>query len=257
MKKVLIFCLSAALLLVSLTACHKPQADQPTEPDPPQTVTTTQADVSTPEPLTSPESEPPEQAPAHPDQLSDTTPADLDKTDASQPPEETTPSETPKEPPEQSPKTAVPQTTPPTSQPGSSYGDDLTPEQYAEIERQMWEAFEQGGGTIAEGRTEELIPEEEEYIGTILNGGTTQPQQPQQSSTSQQNKDGWNQAFYETLTPEQKTVYENMTSASERNMMKQSMENMRQREAEGWIVDGSDPTEEELKEAWGNITFGQ
>ena len=40
-------------------------------------------------------------------------------------------------------------------------------------------------------------------------------------------------------------------------MMKQSMENMRQREAEGWIVDGSDPTEEELKEAWGNITFGQ
>ena len=25
MKKVLIFCLSAALLLVSLTACHKPQ----------------------------------------------------------------------------------------------------------------------------------------------------------------------------------------------------------------------------------------
>jgi len=66
MKKVLIFCLSAALLLVSLTACHKPQADQPTEPDPPQTVTTTQADVSTPEPAP---------APLTPEPLADAAPA--------------------------------------------------------------------------------------------------------------------------------------------------------------------------------------
>ena len=89
MKKVLIFCLSAALLLVSLTACHKPQADQPTEPDPPQTVTTTQADVSTPEPLADPKPEPPEQAPASPDQLSDTIPAAPDEVEDTQPPEET------------------------------------------------------------------------------------------------------------------------------------------------------------------------
>ena len=89
MKKVLIFCLSAALLLVSLTACHKPQADQPTEPDPPQTVTTTQADVSTPEPLADPKPEPPEQAPASPDQLSDTLPAAPDEVEDTQPPEET------------------------------------------------------------------------------------------------------------------------------------------------------------------------
>ena len=89
MKKVLIFCLSAALLLVSLTACHKPQADQPTEPDPPQTVTTTQADVSTPEPLADPKPEPPEQAPASPEQESDTIPAAPDEVEDTQPPEET------------------------------------------------------------------------------------------------------------------------------------------------------------------------
>ena len=89
MKKVLIFCLSAALLLVSLTACHKPQADQPTEPDPPQTVTTTQADVSTPEPLADPKPEPPEQAPASPEPEPEQTPAAPVETEDTQPPEET------------------------------------------------------------------------------------------------------------------------------------------------------------------------
>lgn len=93
MKKVLIFCLSAALLLVSLTACHKPQEDQPTEPDPPQTVTTTQADVSTPEPLADPKPEPPEQSPASPEQESDTIPAAPDEVEDTQPPEETEPQE--------------------------------------------------------------------------------------------------------------------------------------------------------------------
>ena len=88
-KLVLIFFLSAALLLVSLTACHKPQADQPTEPDPPQAATSTQADVSTPEPLADPKPEPPEQAPASPDQLSDTIPAAPDEVEDTQPPEET------------------------------------------------------------------------------------------------------------------------------------------------------------------------
>ena len=88
MKKALLFSLSLALLL-SLTACHKPQADQPTEPDPPQAATSTQADVSTPEPLADPKPEPPEQAPASPDQLSDTIPAAPDEVEDTQPPEET------------------------------------------------------------------------------------------------------------------------------------------------------------------------
>ena len=116
MKKVLIFCLSAALLLVSLTACHKPQADQPTEPDPPQTVTTTQADVSTPEPLADPKPEPPEQAPASPDQLSDTIPAAPDEVEDTQPPEETDPERT--APAEQAEQAEQPlEATPPTTEP--------------------------------------------------------------------------------------------------------------------------------------------
>ena len=258
MKKVLIFCLSAALLLVSLTACHKPQADQPTEPDPPQTVTTTQADVSTPEPLADPKPEPPEQAPASPDQLSDTIPAAPDEVEDTQPPEETEPQEA-----EQvqlftevnetvyatgtvnlrsGPSTAHDKvgslnksdsvtrvgigtadaegwsriqlsdgsivyvsnkylsTTKPvvqqqqTSKPSggstttqqqtggnqqqpqtSSYDDDLTPEQAAEARRKAEEAFLNGGGTlIGSEREGQISASEEEYIGTILNGGGAQ-----------------------------------------------------------------------------------
>ena len=70
------------------------------------------------------------------------------------------------------PATGGSQTTPPTSQPGSSYGDDLTPEQYAEIERQIREQFIQNGGTITTDQRDGQIDDEtEEYIGTILNGG--------------------------------------------------------------------------------------
>lgn len=69
MKKALIYTLSLALLL-SLAACHKPQAEQPTDPAP-----------ST----SAPETEP-EQTPATPVETEDT-----------QPPEETDPQEEPKQ----------------------------------------------------------------------------------------------------------------------------------------------------------------
>lgn len=254
MKKVLIFCLSAALLLVSLTACHKPQADQPTEPDPPQTVTTTQADVSTPEPLADPKPEPPEQAPASPDQLSDTIPAAPDEVEDTQPPEETEPQEAEQvqlftevnetvyatgtvnlrngagtsfdkvgslnagdsvtrigigtgeaegwsriqlsdgstvyvsnkylsttKPVVQQQQTSKPsggstttqqQTGGTQQQNPSSYGDDLTDEEYLEIERRLNEQYIQNGGTlIGSEREGQISASEEEYIGTILNGG--------------------------------------------------------------------------------------
>lgn len=83
-------------------------------------------------------------------------------------------------------------------------------------------------------------------------GGDTTP-----GSQSQQNKDGWDQAFYNTLTPEQKAVYESLPNASSRNMMKQDILNIRQQEAEGWITEGGTPTEEELREAWSHIQMGQ
>lgn len=229
MKKVLIFCLSAALLLVSLTACHKPQADQPTEPDPPQTVTTTQADVSTPEPLADPKPEPPEQAPASPDQLSDTIPAAPDEVEDTEPPEETAPEKTaPAEQAEQ-PLEATPPTTEPVVQQPS------------------------GGSTQGKpsGQTQQQQPTQQQTQQTPQGGGTTQTQQPQQ------NKDGWDQAFYETLTPEQQETYKNLPDASYRNMMKQDVEKARALEAEGWTVNWGTPTEEQLEEAWGNMTFGQ
>ena len=111
-----------------------------------------------------------------------------------------------------------------------------------------------GGSTQGKpsGQTQQQQPTQQQtQQQTPQGGGTTQTQQPQQ------NKDGWNQAFYETLTPEQKTVYENCPDASYRNMMQQEVEKKRQREAEGWTVNWGTPTEEQLEEAWGNMTFGQ
>ena len=180
MKKALIYSLSLALLLVSLTACHKPQAEQTDQSEPIQAATSesVQDPAASPEPAenTAPEPEP-EQTPAAPVE-----------TEASQPLEETTPPETPEETPEQSPKTAVPQTTPPTSQqPSSSYGDDLTPEQYAEIQRQLREDYINSGGTITDsGRDGQISDSEEEYIGTILNGGTPQYNSTETQSSGQQ-----------------------------------------------------------------------
>lgn len=53
-----------------------------------------------------------------------------------------------------------------------SYGDDLTPEQYAEVERQVRELFEQNGGTIItdSGREGQIDDETEEYIRKRLTG---------------------------------------------------------------------------------------
>ena len=57
----------------------------------------------------------------------------------------------------------------------SSYDDDLTPEQAAEARRKAEEAFLNGGGTlIGSEREGQISASEEEYIGTILNGGGAQ-----------------------------------------------------------------------------------
>ena len=54
----------------------------------------------------------------------------------------------------------------------SSYGDDLTDEEYLEIERRLHEQYLQNGGTlIGSEREGQISASEEEYIGTILNGG--------------------------------------------------------------------------------------
>ena len=57
----------------------------------------------------------------------------------------------------------------------SSYDDDLTPEQAAEARRKAEEAFLNGGGTLIGSEGEgQISASEEEYIGTILNGGGAQ-----------------------------------------------------------------------------------
>ena len=57
----------------------------------------------------------------------------------------------------------------------SSYGDDLTDEEYLEIERRLNEQYIQNGGTLIGSEGEgQISASEEEYIGTILNGGGAQ-----------------------------------------------------------------------------------
>ena len=57
----------------------------------------------------------------------------------------------------------------------SSYDDDLTDEEYLEIERRLHEQYIQNGGTlIGSEREGQISASEEEYIGTILNGGGAQ-----------------------------------------------------------------------------------
>ena len=57
----------------------------------------------------------------------------------------------------------------------SSYDDDLTPEQAAEALRKAEEAFINNGGTLIRSEREgQISASEEEYIGTILNGGGAQ-----------------------------------------------------------------------------------
>lgn len=115
MKKALLYGLSLAMLL-SLAACHKPQADQqePSQPDP--ATTSVPADVSNPEPIKdTPDTEPPAQP--VPEPVKDTTPEP-------EPPEDTAPEAVSEPEPEQIPvtpaenKTATPpKKTPPKAQP--------------------------------------------------------------------------------------------------------------------------------------------
>ena len=267
MKKMLIYALALALAL-SLTACGQPNAEQPTDPAP---STSAPEPIATPEPIKDPVPEPePEQTPAAPVETEDT-----------QPPEETESQED-----EVQLFTEVNETVYATGTvnlrngAGTSFdkvgslnkGDSVIRIGIGTAEAEGWSRIQLSDGSIVYVSNKYLSttkPVVQQQQTSKPSGGSTTTQQ-QTGGTQQQpstdngqqteqqtgNKDGWDQAFYDTLTPEQKEIYENLPDASGRNMMKQNIENRRQRESEGWTTDFGDPTEEDLKNAWGNIQLG-
>ena len=84
MKKALIYTLALALVL-SLTACHKSEPEQPTEP--------TATPAATSEPVQEPTVSPEPTADTTPEKLTSTTPAASTEPENTQPPEDTTPQE--------------------------------------------------------------------------------------------------------------------------------------------------------------------
>lgn len=61
----------------------------------------------------------------------------------------------------------------------------------------------------------------------------------------------WDQAFYDTLTPEQQTVYKNADDAT-RTQMKGIIEVNREMDQQGY-QSGDELTQEEVREAWSHI----
>lgn len=276
MKKILIYGLSLALVL-SLTACHKSEPEQPTEP--------TATPAATGEPVQEPTVSPEPTADTTPEKLTSTTPA------ASTEPENTQPMEDaePQEPVEEVQLfTDCNETVYATGTVNlrSSWsaeseklgslnkGDSVTRTGISieGTEAEGWSRIQLSDGRIVYVSNKYLSATKPTTQSSGGGGSTTQTkpqgQQGQQGQTQQptgsqqptggqtsQNKDGWDQSFYDTLTPEQKAVYEGL-SASSRNQMKNNILNQREREANGWTVDHGDPTEEDLKNAWSNIQMG-
>ena len=87
-------------------------------------------------------------------------------------------------------------------------------------------------------------------IGTISIKDTAEQQGVQ---VTEQNPVGtvWDQAFYDTLTPEQQTIYKNADDAT-RTQMKGIIEVNRQLDQQGYQGDG-DLTQEQVREAWSHI----
>lgn len=219
-KKALIYTLTAAVLLAAaLTACHKPQADQKdSEPDP---AASAAVQTNTPETTTEPSAqttpEPTAQTP-EPTQTPEPAPTGTVEPQA---PEETEPAASPE--PEQ---TATPE---PTQAPAPA----ATP---APTQKQA-----------------ESKPETSNQDTTSQPGdgnGQTQTQTPPSSTPS----GTWDQAFYDTLTPEQQEIYKNGNSLL-RSQMKQDIEATRRQEAEGWHGDGGS-SPEAIEDAWSQTHVG-
>ena len=281
MKKMLTYALALALAL-SLTACGQSKTEQPTDPAPSTSAPET---IATPEPIKDTAPEPVENTTSKPEP--EQTPAAPVETEDTQPPEETESEEVESQVEEVQLFTDCNETVYATGTvnlrtgAGTSFekvgslnkGDSVTRTgiAIAGTEAEGWSRIQLSDGSMVYvssnyiSTTKPVVQQQQQQQQTSKPSGGTTTQQQQPSDTKQSveqqaptiNKDEWDQAFYETLTPEQQEVYKNMTDGSSRYNMQQSIEKQRKREAEGWTTQFGDPTEEQLENAWSNIKVGQ
>lgn len=215
MKKALLYSLSAALLLtVVLAACRAPGTDQPAEPREPDPSVGTPADTSAPEQGKDTAPEPkPEQTPAAPAENED-----------AQPPEDTTPQEPAQEQPAEPPKETEPDDT------AEQQTQQQQTAQPSENTQEPADTQQQGGGSIS-------LKDAAEQQGVQV---------------TEQNTDRvWDQAFYDSLNPQQQAAYENADDAT-RTQMKSIIESNRQMDQQGY-TDGDSKDQKATQDAWGNI----
>lgn len=182
MKKLLVFGLSLAMLL-SLTACHKPQAEQQDTSQPDPATTSTPADVSTPAPVEdTPETEPP--ATPTPGPVEDTTPeVEAPEAPAPEPPADPAPIVEPKpEPkPEQPPVTPVKKDTPKPAEetPAPEPPAEQTPPAPAETEEQQTSKPSSGKQPTGDtqGRTSVYDPWNSDYSYEVIDTRTEEQKQ--------------------------------------------------------------------------------
>ena len=217
MKKALIYGLSVALLL-SLTACCTTQAEQPAEPEPATTSSQANEPITTPEPSETPE---PEQAtvPASTDTVE---PQTLSQTE---PAADLEPAQT---------MTIAPTPVPESTTKPTTTATDMT-----------------ANTTPQQSQTEEPTESVEAQATGVVTDDLNKP-----GKVGINGVDNWDSEVYNALTPEQKAVYEN-ASASSRSYFNAKVRQRQQHEAEGWTVQGSQLTGEELEETWSHITVGQ
>lgn len=114
-------------------------------------------------------------------------------------------------------------------------------------------------------KQEPVVTKAPESATTATNMTATTDAVPQQSETVEpvesetveiqsNSRENWDQAVYDSLTPEQKVVYEN-ASASSRASFNARVKSIQQREAEGWTTDWG--TSENFDDQWAQITVGQ
>lgn len=275
MKKALIYTLALALVL-SLTACHKSEPEQPTEP--------TATPAATSEPVQEPTVSPEPTADTTPEKLTSTTPAASTEPENTQPPEDTTPQE-PVE--EVQLFTDCNETVYATGTVNirSSWsaeseklgslnkGDSVTRTGISieGTEAEGWSRIQLTDGRIVYVSNKYLSATKPTTQSSGGGGSTTQTkpqgQQGQQGGGSISLKDAaaqqgvtvteqptgkvWDQAFYDTLNPQQQAAYKNADDAT-RTQMKSIIESNRQMDQAGY-TDGDSKDQEATRDAWGNI----